>query len=394
MTQTLQEAAQRLEDWLVHQCLPLWQKRGLDRESGGHHEQLNADGSIDRKANIRVRVQSRQAFTFAFASHRGWCQGQGQARQLMQFLENSAAHPSAGGGFTHLMDPDFQVTDTKQDLYDHAFAFLAYAWCYRALGDRACLEGAEALIRHLDQRFASPYGGWTEGDYGYASRRQNPHMHLFEAMMALYEASGQAHWLARAGEIFTLFQTRFYDLERELLYEYFTEDWRLNSTPEEARVEPGHMMEWVWLLDWYRRLTGHPVEVYTQGLYRRGLAMGLTASGLLMDEVSGAGQPLKPTKRLWGMTELVKASLVRAKEGEPGAEERALEAINRLFDYYLCATTPGAYLDQMGSDDRVSVAKAPASSLYHLVVMVAEVRDYVQAFLTPNAKRQTLKVKR
>jgi len=378
MTQSLKAAADRLEEWLIHRSLPLWQELGLDPDSGGHHEQLNADGSIDREANIRVRVQARQAFAFAFASYRGWCQGQTQARQLMQFMEKRAAHPSAGGGFTHLMTPHFEVIDNRQDLYDHAFSFLAYAWCYRALGDQAYLEGAEALIRHLDERFASPYGGWTEGDYDYPCRRQNPHMHLFEAMMALHEASGQAHWLARAGEIFSLFQTRFYDPERELLYEYFTEDWRLNSTPEQARIEPGHMMEWVWLLDWYRRLTGHPVEVYTRGLYRHGLALGLTDSGLLMDEVSGAGKPLKPTKRLWGMTELVKASLVRAREGEPGAEERALAAINALFDYYLCATTPGAYLDQMGPDDRVSVDKAPASTLYHLVVLVAEVRDYVR----------------
>lgn len=377
MSNGIKSAAERLERWVTQDALPLWQKVGVSPDHGGHYEQLNLDGSIDHETNIRVRVQARQAFAFAFASHRDWCRGEDHARRLMRFVEEHTAHPAAGGGFTHLMSPDFHVIDQKQDLYDHAFSLLAYAWCYRALGDRQYLAGAEALMAHLDERFASVGGGWIEGDYTFAHRRQNPHMHLFEAMMSLYEASGEARWLARAGELFALFQTRFYDAEREVLFEFFTDDWELKHSPEQAPVEPGHMMEWVWLLDWYHRLTGHPVDIYTEALYRRGLELGQVASGLLWDEVTLDGTPLKYTKRCWGLTELIKASLVRARAGDPEAEPRAVKAIEDLFTYYLCAPTPGAYVDQRGEqDEEVTIDKAPASTLYHLLVLAAEVVDY------------------
>lgn len=376
MTETIKDAAARLEQWITRQALPLWLSVGLSPEHGGHIENLNADGGVDREANIRVRVQARQAFSLAFSHHRGWCDGEAMARQLMRFVESHTAHPEAGGGFTHLMSSDFEVIDRKQDLYDHAFFLLAYAWCYRAFGDRAYLDGAERLIAHLDRRFASVQGGWIEGDYAYACRRQNPHMHLFEAMMALYEASGGAQWLARAGEIFALFQTRFFDPERGVLFEFFNEDWQLRDAPEQAPVEPGHMFEWVWLLDWYRRLTGRPVSDYTEALYRKGLDIGVVPSGLVLDETLPDGTPLKPTKRSWGLTELIKGSLVRAREGDPEAEARAVKAIDDLFTYYLCGQTPGAHVDQRGERDEVLLDKAPASTLYHLVVLAAEVSDY------------------
>ena len=196
--------------------------------------------------------------------------------------------------------------------------------------------------------------------------------------MALYEASGDGKWLARAGELFALFQTRFFDSERGVLFEFFEEDWRLKHTPEQAPVEPGHMFEWVWLLDWYHRLSGHPVEVYTEALYRQGLAIGRVASGLVLDEVLPDGTPLKNTKRCWGLTELIKGSLVRARAGDPEAEARAVQAIDDLFTYYLTAATPGAYVDQRGADDEVVLDKAPASTLYHLVVLAAEVADYAK----------------
>ncbi|WP_347331596.1 AGE family epimerase/isomerase [Marinimicrobium locisalis] len=378
MTDTIKDAAERLERWITQEALPLWQRLGLSPEQGGHYEALNADGGIDLDSKIRVRVQARQAFSFAFAHHRGWCDGEAVARQLMSFVHDHTAHPSAGGGFTHLMGPDFEVIDHKQDLYDHAFFLLAYAWCYRAFGDTAYLAGAERLIAHLDRRFGSIHGGWIEGDYDYPWRRQNPHMHLFEAMMALYEASGEGRWLARAGEIFALFQTRFFSSEREVLFEFFEEDWQLKHAPAQAPVEPGHMFEWVWLLDWYHRLTGHPVEAYTEALYRKGLEIGLVPSGLVLDEVLPDGTPRKHTRRSWGLTELIKAHLVRARQGDPEAEGRAIKALGDLFTYYLTATTPGAHVDQRGSEDEVTMDKAPASTLYHLVVLAAEVSDYAR----------------
>ena len=42
-------------------------------------------------------------------------------------------------------------------------------------------------------------------------RRQNPHMHLLEALLALHVATGEKNWLRRAGALVDLFKRRFVD---------------------------------------------------------------------------------------------------------------------------------------------------------------------------------------
>lgn len=377
MPERLKNAAKRLEDWIKNDAVPLWLSRGFDEKTGAHYERLLANGDVDFDSSVRVRVQARQAFFFTVAADRGWCnQGQKVAEQLLSFVQKNAAHPTAGGGYTHLMDKSFKLIDIKQDLYDHAFFILANAWMYRAFGDKAALVEAEKIVAHLDEHFGSACGGWTEGDYDYPCRRQNPHMHLFEAFLALYDATKEAKWLARVGELFALFQARFFDADQNVLFEFFDENLQRCSDAKGDVVEPGHMMEWVWLLDWYSRRSGRPVAQYTRALYEKGLQIGMDESGLLFDAVAPDGRVIDARKRCWGITELIKASLVQIREGNPKAEVIAIKAVNDLFDYYLCAPTPGAYVDQRGAKDEVVVDLAPASTLYHLIVAAVELRDH------------------
>lgn len=380
MSQALRAAASRLESWIKNDALPLWLERGIEPKTNANYERLTPAGVPDLESSTRVRVQARQAFFFAAAYHRGWCeQGKPVAKNLLTFVHNVAAHPTAGGGYTHLLDNNFVVVDTKQDLYDHAFFLLANAWCYRAFNEQSYLDEADKLIAHLDAHFGSSVGGWIEGDYAYACRRQNPHMHLFEAFLALYDATGNAKYLARVGELFALFQSHFFDETHGVLFEFFDDSWTRLPNAKGDTVEPGHMMEWVWLLDWYHRRTGRPVAHYTKALYARGLEIGMDKSGLLFDAVSYTGDVIDRNKRCWGITELIKASLVQIREGNPNAEAIAVKGVDDLFTYYLCASTPGSYVDQRGANDEVVVDVAPASTLYHLIVAAMELLDHVNA---------------
>lgn len=378
MSIALRDAAKRLESWIRDQALPLWSQQGINPNNGANYERFTADGKVDLESTTRARVQARQAFFFTVASVRGWSQDAGDiAKGLLAFTQAHARHES-GKGYIHLFDKNYAVVDTKQDLYDHAFFVLANAWAYRAFGDRVYLDEAEALIAHLDAQFLSVYGGWTEGDYDYACRRQNPHMHLFEAILALYDATGDAKWLARAAEIFGLFQAHFFDAEKGVLFEFFGEDWtRLPDTKGET-VEPGHMMEWVWLLDWYGQRVGRDVSAYTKALYENALARGMAPSGLLYDAIYSDGRVMDPNKRCWGITELIKASLVQIRAGNNEAEAVAIKAIDDLFTYYLCSPTAGSYVDQRGANDEITVDVAPASTLYHLVVAATELLDHFE----------------
>lgn len=369
-------ASTRLSDWLRDQALPFWLAQGIDPASGAHYEQMRADGCPDRTTNIRVRVQARQIFAYSFAYCRGWVGAEAltAAGKIRRFLEAEAAAP--GGGYTHLLNARFEVIDRRWDLYDHAFHLLARAWEYKATNNADHLEEAEKLVSVLDQRFGADYGGWIEGDYAYRHRRQNPHMHLFEAFQALYEVTGDAHWLVRAGEIFNLFETRFYCPERGLLFEFFESDWRRAEGEQGRVVEPGHMLEWVWLLDRYGRWANRPVARYTKRLYREALAIGQSDSGLILDQVKVDAPHKCGPKRSWPMTELIKASAARARAGDAGARERLVGAVESLFDRYLCGPVPGTYIDRRGDRDQIISDVAPASTLYHLVIAGAELADY------------------
>lgn len=377
MSEQLRAVANRLENWIKNDAVPLWLARGIEPHKSAHYERLTVTGVADLEANIRVRVQARQAFFYAAAYSRGWCeQGKTIAQHILAFVDTHAFHPTAGGGYTHLLDKNFAVIDSKQDLYDHAFFLLAFAWCYRVTADKTYINKAEQLIAHLDAHFKSPHGGWIEGDYDYECRRQNPHMHLLEAFLALYDATQNVYWLTRADEIITLFETHFYNAEQGVLLEFFQDDWQPLPDIRGELVEPGHMMEWVWLLDWYAKRRHKVMSHYTNVLYTRALTLGLADSGLLFSAVTADGRILDNNKRCWGMTEFIKASLVQMRAGNPDAEAHTIKAVNDLFSYFLCASTPGSYIDQRGAEDEVVVDFAPASTLYHIIVAAMELTDY------------------
>lgn len=379
MSLTLAQQSLRLLNWLQHQAIPLWSERGLDSVSGASCERLLVDGSVDLTADIRVRVQARQAFFFSAAHVRGWCpKGADLAAGLIQFAQSRARSDADQAGYGHLLNNHYQLIDKRQDLYDHAFYLLAYAWLYRASGAGYWRRQANLLMNHLDQQFKTANGGWAEGDYRAACRRQNPHMHLLEAFLALYDATGEVPWLDRASEMVSLFQTVFFNQDKQVLFEFFKSDWTLAPGVAGETLEPGHMFEWVWLLDWYERSSGESVSDYGQALFAKARTIGIAPSGLVFDAVRPNGEILDGNKRCWGLTELIKACLVRIRAGDLAAEKLAISAMDNLFDYYLCASTPGSYIDRRGVDDSIVVDIAPASTLYHLIVLAMELEDHQQ----------------
>jgi mannose-6-phosphate isomerase len=370
----------RFETWIREHALPLWARQGFDAVANAFYERLLPDGSPDLGADIRVRVQARQIFVYAFARHLGWYEnGRMLAEKALAFVEGVAAH--AAGGFVHLLDSRHRVINRRQDLYDHAFFLLAYAWCYRAFGIESALQKADALTGYLDDVLGSDKGGWAEGDYAAPCRRQNPHMHMLEAFLALYDASGEVRWLDRARELVRLFEDRFYDPSRQVLLEFFDGDWAPLADDKGALVEPGHMMEWVWLLRGYESRTGTPVARFTDALYDKARAAGTVAgSGLLCDEISVDDRVSGAGKRCWPQTEYIKAAIAQASAGRRECEAHAAAAIDRLFRYYLEeAAIPGLYLDRRDANDAIIPGPVPASTLYHLIVAAAAASAYCKA---------------
>jgi len=156
--------------------------------------------------------------------------------------------------------------DPTRESYDQAFGLLAAAWTYALDGKRQTIDFAYRTLQFLEVELASLAGGYAEADSARLPRRQNPHMHLFEAFLALYEVTCDPVFMARADAIHALLEQRFVSAAGALR-EYFDESWQPAQGAAGEIVEPGHHFEWVWLLYQHARLAARPVSPLAEQLF-------------------------------------------------------------------------------------------------------------------------------
>lgn len=361
-------------DWFRQDALPLWASAGYDRARGGFYEALNFDASPSTGRARRVRTQARQIHTFSQAALRGWHDG---AEALAaEGFEYFLAHACPGGGArgcVHRLDDDGAVIDDRRDLYDQAFALLACASRWEVANDARAIALAEKTIAFLDRELLSPHGGWFESDARELPRRQNPHMHLFEAFIALHRASGRDDFLARANALRVLFERVFFDGEENVVREFFDAEWDLDEGGGQP-VEPGHMLEWTWLLGAHDAASGeHSLDIRRR-LYARARLLGVDPGfyGFYDNEARLAGG-VHGAKRLWPQTEGLRAAIALGKAGD--AELIA----ENLFKTYLATEVPGLWIDEFDGGGRPVATDTPASILYHLYEAAAEADAYLNS---------------
>lgn len=365
-----QPIVRALKDLMVRHALPLWASKGWDTQLGGFVDRLDANGEPILGAPLRLRVQARQIYCFATAARCGWHpEGRALALKGFDYMLAKARSPDGRPGYVSLLDSSGHVLDAARDTYDHAFVLLALAALYRLAPDAQVLAEIQSVVDFLNQDLRSPHGGYYEGLPIVLPRRQNPHMHLFEAMIALFDATGDLSFQQRAGEIFGLFAAHFYDPQSGTIGEYFEEDW---STILPVRIEPGHQAEWVWLLRGFERVTGCPTGRHRAALLNAALRYVDPESGCLLDEGDVGGRVTRTSRRLWPQTELVRAWVAQAESGEAGAGDNVVATLSRLARLYLSHPVSGGWYEHFDGDGRLLVDWIPASSFYHVLGSVIE----------------------
>ncbi len=371
----LAAALDRLTDWHRTKALPLWAGAAADG-AGAFYEALDFAGRPLTGRKRRVRVQCRQIHVFTDAARLGWLpQGEAIAARGFDRLLETACPRDGVRGCVHALDDEGGVADHLRDLYDQAFLLLACAARIKATKDDKARIIADRVLTFLDREFASPHGGYRENDRGGLPRRQNPHMHLFEALMALHEATGDTSFLARAQAIAALFESRFFDRQNAVVREFFNDDWTIIDKVSD-RLEPGHMMEWVFLLDQHQRLSGADQEPAKRQLYEVARAMRVEGSVFLPNEASLRGT-VRAGRRLWPQTEHLRAACVLAGDGDEQAGSDAADLIDALFQTYFDQETQGLWCDEYDIEGAPVAKDVPASILYHIheaVSLAAESR--------------------
>jgi mannose/cellobiose epimerase-like protein (N-acyl-D-glucosamine 2-epimerase family) len=370
MTEGAADVVARLKRRAIDHCLPLWSGEGWDAVAGGFVDRLGPDGRADRQAPRRVFVQARQIYCFAKAAQMGWYgQGRAIALQGLEHLLAKAKAPDGRPGYVHTLTPDGAVKDPRRDTYDHAFILLALATVYALDRDAQVRAEIDELLVFLDTQLRSPNGGFLEGLPSSLPRRQDPQMHLFEAMIALFDATHDLAFQQRAGDFFALFLANLYDKQTRVLGEYFEDDW---SKIPPVIVAPGHLAEWVWLLRGFERITGCPTGTRRGELLQSALRYRDAATGCLVDAGDADGNIRRETRRLWPQTELAKAFIAQAEAGEAGAAGEARAALARLERHYLNHPVAGGWYDQFDGGGTSLVETIPASSFYHVLCAITE----------------------
>jgi len=357
--------------WLCDVAAPLWAERGRTT-SGLFAERMTHAGDPD-ESYYRVFVQARHIFAFATIGRLGW---EGPWRALIgetiTTLVNGARR--ADSFFVHRLDAAAQPLDTRADLYDQAFVLLALANAGAALGEQRWFDVAEELLGTIERNWTHPAGGFTEGEIvDPRVRRQNPHMHLLEATMALAEASGRSVFAAQTEAIADLAAARFIDPSTGALLEYFTDTLEPAPGIEGRIVEPGHCFEWAWLFE--RLGAGGRADrlAVADGLTGFARAHGICASrGVCINEVLTDGSVRDATARLWPQTERIKAAAIRHRRTGREAEAAETAAAIRGLAQYYAVPVPGLWRDKLTADGTFIEELAPGSSLYHIACAYGE----------------------
>jgi mannose-6-phosphate isomerase len=370
----VQGSVARLKSWVVDHALPLWGEVGFDSARGSFVERLTFEGAPLLSAPRRAMVQGRQIYVFSHAATLGWWpQGRTIALEAAHRLIDRYHAVDGAPGWVFSVDPDGAVRDAKRDFYAHAFALFGLAWAYKLSPEPRFLSTALATLRVLDQHFASPTGGYHSVLPADAGRReQNPHMHLFEAMLAWFEVTGRAMFLARAGELYGMMTGRFFQCETGVLAEYFDGSWNPRGGHPGRICEPGHHFEWSWLLRRYSGLAARGDPPIARALKAFGDRHGFDREGFVVDELLDDGRVHKASRRCWPHTEAIKAEVAAAETGDTGAPLRAAQTIDRILAVFLGRPVAGGWIDHVDANGAPIVDFMPASTLYHIFLAAAE----------------------
>ncbi|KQV47583.1 MULTISPECIES: AGE family epimerase/isomerase [unclassified Duganella] len=165
-------------------------------------------------------------------------------------------HDPLHGGFFQGVDAQGKPVNMKKNSYGHAFALLALSHAARVTGEPKYKEAALAAWHDIRNNLRDPAGGlrssaprdFTPAPEKYLS--QNPIMHMFEALLALIDATGDQQVVADARALGDFVLNRLMiGLPDGGAYipEWYDLQWKPLAN-DEGYIDIGHQFEWSHLL--------------------------------------------------------------------------------------------------------------------------------------------------
>lgn len=239
--------------------LKFYDERVVD-ETGGYFQNFRDDGSTFNESFRHLVSNARIVMNYCWAGkffdNDNYLE---IARHGLEYVEQVHWQPAIRG-YAWLLD-NHEPIDLTQHAYGYAFVLMMYAAARKA---RIIFDDSKIL--NLYELIESKF--W-QSDFGlYADeislsgtlspyRGQNSNMHMCEAMIACFEATGNTLFIDRAKLIASNIVNRQASLTDDLVWEHFTEDfkpdWEYNKDDPKNiyrpwGFQPGHQTEWSQLL--------------------------------------------------------------------------------------------------------------------------------------------------
>ena len=291
---------------LIEDNLPHW-LNAVPSENGFLKPKLAADWSAKDEQFATIVSQSRLIYTLgmgyiATSDKRYLVEMERGCEFLLQYFVDQK-----DGGFIWSVEPDGTSKDRIKDSYGHAFGIFGLSHAYMITKNEKYKKAALAAWLSTRTKMMDPYGGLyfkAAEDYSNPSgASQNPVMHYFESLLALYEATRIPEVLVDADSIADFVTTRLWR-SPGFIPEGFDSGWRVPVENDSGvYIVIGHQAEWAFLLS-------RGVEL---GLSPRYLRFGQKLMDYAMehgyDEVMGGlGEPpSRQAKGSWQQAEFLRA---------------------------------------------------------------------------------------
>jgi len=351
---------------------------GWDEARGRSVERLQADLTPAPIGYRRGMVAGRQLFFFSHA-YRLTLEPifKDRARRLYADLLDHFWDRTNGGWYFSIDDNNVAYNTTK-DLYGHAFIMFGLTHYAAIFSDINAFNWIKQTNELVFRHFRLP-GGWfapsTTRDWVICRRNleQNPHMHLLETYLSAYDATRDEIFIKRATEIMSIYTELLRTRDGSKVLEHFDE----NGRPAGERgnlIEPGHLYEWYWLVNEYADIAGlcayratcTPIMDWANRWGRDSDAGGI------YDQVDSDGNVVSHRKRVWPVTECIKAfaTLVRIS-GDEQSKWSLAQWITFIRERY--CTKDGAWHEYLNRDLQPDCDYLPLSTPYHVAMAALEV---------------------
>ncbi|MET3926110.1 AGE family epimerase/isomerase [Devosia sp. 2618] len=289
---------------------------------GGFFE-LDDDGKpLDADNSTRqIHITARMIHCFAIGSLIGRPGSDEIVDHGMQYLWNHH-RDQKHGGYVWSLDDNGPKDDTKQ-AYGHAFVMLA-ASSAKLIGHPLADQMLADITQVINQRLWDDKVGAVREEFANdwspitKYRGQNSNMHLTEALMGAFEATGDWHYLEKAERIAELIINKNAVPLGYRVAEHFDENWVLDKDYlgsemfRPSGATPGHWLEWsrllyqLWILGEKRLswMTGAARE-----LFRQAVALGWDQNyGGFFYTLDWDNKPMMREKLWWPVSEAIGAS--------------------------------------------------------------------------------------